>query len=204
MSEREERTEGGEGVVAPEDVPEWNDEYLDGVRDRIMTSYDLERERRVRGERFALYGNLRMESHKQFFHESLQFGHYHSEEHLFVRRTERPTVDDLERLVELGHDLADAWIEADEEHFSTEFTFALVAPSIPESVAAFVSGFRDRTLLRKGYYGHYEVNLLVVDPDGEELVASREADVADAFRLWEPLERAEPGLVERLVRRIWR
>jgi hypothetical protein len=184
--------------------PEWDDEYLDHVRDRVMHSYDLEKSYRVRGEPFTLYGDLRVESHKQFFHPSLQFGHYRSREYLFVRRAETVARRDLESLVELGHDLADEWIDPDEEHFSTEFTFVLVVPSIPEAVREYVSGFRDRTLLKHGYYGHYEVNLLVVAPDREGTVASREADVEDAFRVWEPLEAREPGLVERLVRRIWR
>lgn len=190
----------------PEDpaVPEWNDDYLDSVRDRIIHSYDLEKEYRVDGKRFEMYGNLRMENFKQFFHPSLRFGHYRSQEHLFVRRTD--TVDEatLQSYVDLGHDLADDWIEADEEHYVTEFTFVLVAPSVPEDVRSFVDGFRDRTLLKGGYYGHYEVNLLVVAPEEADSVASSEADVETAFRVWEDLQPTQPGFVERLVRRIWR
>jgi hypothetical protein len=66
-----------------------------------------------------------------------------------------------------------------------------------------VSGFRDRTLLKKGYYGHYEVNLLLVAPYVEHSVASEEADVEQAFRVWESIDPPERGLIERLVRRIW-
>lgn len=186
------------------DVPDWDDEYLDRVSDRIMHSYDLEKDYRVRGERFDLYGDLRVESHKQFFHPALQFGHYRSREHLFARRAEGVSRRELDRLAELGKALADDWIDPDEEHFSTEFTFALVVPSIPEDVRAYVDGHRDRTMIKGGYYGHHEVNFLIVAPEGEDLVASQEADVATAFRLWEPIAEPEPGLVERLVRRIWR
>jgi hypothetical protein len=185
------------------DVPEWEDEYFDAVRERIMYSYDLEKDYRVRGERFALYGHLRMQNHKQFWHPSLQFGHYRSAEHLFARRADRATRGDLEALVELGHDLADERIDPDEEHYCTEFTFALVVPEIDDEVRSFVSGFRDRTLLKKGYYGHYEVNLLLVAPDVEHSVASEEADVEQAFRVWESIDPPERGLIERLVRRIW-
>ena len=186
------------------DVPEWDDEYLDRVSDRVMHSYDLEKDYRVRGEAFDLYGDLRVESHKQFFHPALQFGHYRSREHLFVRRAEGVTVRELDRLAALGGELADEWIDPDEEHFSTEFTFALVVPEVPEAVREHVEGYRDRTMIRGGYYGHYEINLLVVAPDREDLVASQEADVATAFRLWERIEEPGPGFVERLVRRIWR
>lgn len=179
------------------DVPDWDNEYVDRVSDRLMFNFDLERDYRIRGESFTLYGTLRMESHKQFLHSSLSYGHHESNEHLFVRRVERASIGELEALVALGHDLAAEWVEADEEHFSTDFTFALVASDIPEDVAEFVVGFGDRTLLKYGYYGHYEINLLVVAPEIEGLVASKNADIADAFRLW-PAE-AQPGLLSRLA-----
>jgi hypothetical protein len=185
----------------PEDVPVWEDEYVDRVSDRLMFNYDLDKDHRVRGETFTLKGTLRMESRKSFLHPSITYGHHESREHLFVQRADRVRVADVERLVSFGHDLADEWIEADEEHLSTEFTFAVVAADIPDDVAEFVSGFKDRTLLKYGYYGHYEINLLVVAPESEALVGSRNVEIQDAFRLWEPIER-DPGLVARLKRRL--
>jgi hypothetical protein len=178
-------------------VPNWDDEYVDRVADRLQFNYDLEDDYRVRGESFTLYGFLRVESRKQFFHEALSYANHGSSEHLFVRRDARADVAALETLVALGHDLA-ADIDADEEHFSTEFTFALVVSELSPAVREFVTDFRDRTLLKYGYYGHYEVNLLVVAPDSEELVASENADVAAAFRLWET-EDEPSGLVSRLA-----
>jgi hypothetical protein len=183
------------------DVPDWEDEYLDRVSDRLMHNYDLEKDLTVRGERFPLYGELEVHSEKHFFHPALSFGHHETREHLFVRRAENATVPAFERLVELGHELADEWITANEEHYSTEFTFVLVAPAISESVREFVADFRDRTLLKYGYYGHYEINLVAVAPEREEIVASSEATVEEAFRLWEPIERAEPGLLRLIARR---
>jgi hypothetical protein len=178
------------------DVPDWDDEYIDRVSDRLLFNYDLERDHRIRGESFSLYGELRMENQRQFFHPALSYGRHESAEHLFVRRADRPSVAELERLVVLGHDLAED-IEADEEHFSTDFTFTLVANQLDE-VREFVADFHDRTLLKYGYYGHYEVNLVVAAPESEELVASQNADVAEAFRLWEPDE-TEQGLLARLA-----
>ncbi|USZ66836.1 hypothetical protein NGM10_08835 [Halorussus salilacus] len=191
-------------ATLPEDVPDWDDEYLDRVSDRLMYSFDMENGYRVRGERFDLYGELRVENQKQLLHPALNYANHEAREHLFARRADRVTVADLERLVELGHDLADEWIEADEEHFETEFTFAVVVPEVPESVREFVEGFRDRTLIKYGFYGRYEVNLVVVAPDDERLVASRNAETATAFRLWDDIDRTEPGLVERFVRSLWR
>ena len=178
-------------------IPDWDDEYIDRVADRLQFNYDLERDHRVRGEPFTLYGFLRVESQKQFFHEALSYANHGSSEHLFVRRNERVDVAALETLVALGHDLAEG-IDADEEHFSTEFTFVLVVEELSPTVREFVADFRDRTLLKYGYYGHYEVNLLVVAPEMEELVASENADVAAAFRLWET-EDEPSGLVSRLA-----
>jgi len=191
-------------AAVPEDVPDWDDEYLDRVSDRLMYSFDLENGYRVRGERFDLSGEVRVENRKQLFHPALNYANHEAKEHLFARRADRATVADLERLVELGHDLADDWIAADEEHFETEFTFVLVVPEISESVREFVEGFRDRTLLKFGFYGRYEVNLVVVAPERERLAASRNADAAAAFRLWDAVPEAEPGLVERFVRSLWR
>ncbi|MFB6169470.1 MAG: hypothetical protein ABEJ43_11595 [Haloferacaceae archaeon] len=203
-------TEGATGAPAgvvvedEEEIPSYDDAYLDAVRDRVMFSYDLERDHRAGGERFEMYGHLHMDRHKQFFHPALRFGHHYSEEHLFVRRAASVDEATLDGLVELGHDLASEWVEADEEHYITEFTFVVVVPEYDAAVESYVSGFRDRTLLKGGYYGHYEVNLVVVAPDRETAVASDQADVAQAFQTWEEIEGDSMGVVERLVRWIWR
>ncbi|MFC4359435.1 hypothetical protein ACFO0N_15945 [Halobium salinum] len=196
-------------VEYPE-VPDWDDEYLDRVSDRLMFSYDLERDYRVRGEGFDLYGRLLVESQKQLWHPSLNYANHESREHLFARRVGTATVAELDRLVSLAHDLAGEWIERTEEHFGTDFTFVLVADGIPDDVREYVAGFDERTLLRFGYYGHYRVNLAVVAPEGVgtgsgDAVASAEADVVDAFTLWRevPVDRGTPGLFQRFVRRLW-
>ncbi|WP_134671202.1 hypothetical protein [Halorussus marinus] len=197
-------SDGVPDAAVPDDVPDWDDEYLDRVSDRLMYSFDLENGYRVRGERFDLYGEVRVENRKQLFHPALNYANHEAKEHLFARRADAATVPELERLVELGHDLADDWIVADEEHFETEFTFVLVVPELTDPVREFVEGFRDRTLIKFGFYGRYELNLVVAAPDRERLVASTNADAAAAFRLWDAVPEAEPGLVERLVRSLWR
>ncbi|KPN31363.1 hypothetical protein SY89_02107 [Halolamina pelagica] len=150
-------------------MPTWDDEYFDRVSGRLMFSYDLERDYRVRGESFDLYGEFRVRTQKQFFHPALSYADHDRAEYLFARRVARPAVDDLESLVELGHDLADDWIVPSEEHFGTEFTFVVVADELTESVREFVEGFRERELLAYGYYGHYEINLVVVAPTRRRL-----------------------------------
>ena len=190
----------GDGERRPDDrdVPDWEDEYLDRVSDRLMFNFDLEKDYAVRGRTFPLYGRMLIKNQKQFFVAALRYGYHESTEHLFVDRADDVTVADLEALVELGHDLADEWITMDEDHFETAFTFVVVAPEVPEDVASFVEEFRDRTLLKYGYYGHYEIKLLVVAPDRERLVASEEADVGRAFRLWSPVDAESSGLLARL------
>ncbi|WP_226480061.1 hypothetical protein [Natrinema amylolyticum] len=187
-----------------EAVPDWDDEYLDRVSDRLMYNYDLEKDRRVGGERWDLYGEMRVLSQKQFFHPALSYADHEAEEYLFARRDSRPTVAELERLVDLGHELADERVVADEEHFGTDFTFVLVADEIPDDVREFVAGFRDRTLLKFGYHGHYEINLVVVAPDTEDHVGSEAADVVEAFTLWETVSAPEEGLLSRFAKRFWR
>ena len=187
-----------------ETVPDWPDDpYLDRVSDRLMHSYDLEKGLSHGGHRWDLYGELRLVNQKQFVHPALSYADHESEEYLFARRVRRPTVDELERLVDLGHDVADERVNGNEEHYRTDVTFALVADEIPDSVRAFVDGFRDRTLLKFGYYGHYEVNLIVVAPEHRTAVASETADAVQAFALWDDLEDTEPGLLERVARRFW-
>jgi len=180
------------------EIPEWDDEYLDRVADRLKFNYDLRRDERVRGESFPLYGQLLVESRKQFLHPSVNYATQNAQEHLFARRVDAPAVAELERLVELGNELGEAWVDPDEEHRSTDFTFVVVAEELPEDVAGFVEGFRDRTLLKYGYYGHYEVNLAVVAPDRERYAASENADAWRAFVDWETAEE-EPGLLGRLL-----
>ncbi|MGM0606570.1 MAG: hypothetical protein ACQETB_12985 [Halobacteriota archaeon] len=187
-----------------EAVPVWDDEYFDRVSDRLMYNYDLQKDHVVAGERFDLYGELRMEIQKQFVHPALNYANHSTEEYLFARRVSTLRVEELERLVDVGHDLADEWIIADEEHFGTDFTFVVVCDSITDSVRSFVSSFSDRTLLKFGYYGHYEINLVVVTPDEEDAVASANADVLEAFTLWDDVTKPEHGFLSRLAHRFWR
>ncbi|EMA26017.1 MULTISPECIES: hypothetical protein [Haloarcula] len=188
-----------------EEVPHWTDDpYFDRVSDRLMYNYTLERDHRLRGERWDLYGEMRILNQKQFFHPALSYGDHESEEYLYARRVTRPTVGELKRLVELGHDLADERVTANEEHYRTDFTFVLVADELPEEVRSFVEGQRERTLLKYGYYGHYEVNLGVVVPDEQEAVAGEAADVVEAFVLWEDVTQPEEGVLSRLAKRFWK
>lgn len=167
------------------EIPDWDDEYIDRVSDRLLHSYDLERDRSVDGHRFTLYGRLEIERRKHFLHPSVTYGDHETTEHLFVQRVDTVSVADMERLSELGEELAEEWIEPDEEHFGTEFVFGVVAPEIPADVREYVSGFESRTLLKYGYHGHYTIRLFAAAPDREESVASPETDVVRAFRLWD-------------------
>ncbi|WP_248517357.1 hypothetical protein [Salinarchaeum laminariae] len=184
------------------DVPEWEDEYVNEVAGRLLHNYDLEQDRTVHGESFDLYGEMELHSQKHVLHPSISFAHHESHEHLFLRRVSSATVAEIDRLLELGHDLADEWIDPDPEHYSTDFTFVLVAPKIPEDVRETIAGTDERTLLKYGYNGHYDVHVAVVAPDREALVASDEADVREALTLWEPIENEERGLLGLISRRL--
>ncbi|EMA39954.1 hypothetical protein [Halococcus hamelinensis] len=179
--------------------PTWDDAYLDEVAGRLETSYDLEPDYPVEGTGWALYGELVLKREKYFLHPTLSYGQHDSDEHLLARRVETVDSSRLDSLVDLGHRLADEWVVPDERHYSTEFTFVLVVPEITDPVADYVDGFRDRTLLKYGYFGHYEVNLVVVAPETETLVASEQADVAAAFRTWGAPPARERGLFGRLA-----
>ena len=187
-----------------EAVPEWDDQYLSSVAERLLYNYDLEKNHRAAGRRWMLYGEFRAKTQKQFFHPALSYADHETEEHLLVKRANRPTVQMVETLVDEGHDLADAWVDPNEEHYGTDITFVVVADSIPELVADYVSGFRDRNLLKLGYYGHYEINLVVVAPNEETCIASQTADVAAAFRLWDDVPESDDGLLSRVAKRFWR
>lgn len=195
------RTDDESEVEYPE-VPDWDDEYFDRVSDRLMFNYDLERDFQVEGEAFSLYGEMNVHNEKHFMHPALSYAHHDLYEHLFADRRSNLSVADFEKVVDLGHDLADEWIESDEEHYSTDFTFVLVGPDVPEAVASFVSSFTDRNLLHYGYNGHYEINLVAAAPDQKEIVASSGAGVEEAFRLWEPIETEEPSLWKLFTRRM--
>mgnify|MGYP005851812357 CR=1 FL=1 len=186
-----------------ENVPDYDDEYFDRISDRLMYSYDLDADVVVDGERFELYAEMRMRNQKQFLHPALSYADHDMMEYLFARRVPNPTVGELERLVAFAHGVADERVEGNEQHFGTDVTVVLVADRIADDVADFVEGFRDRTLLKFGYYGHYEVNLIVAAPDGERLVASEAADIAGAFRLWEPVEQPDEGFFSRFAKRFW-
>ena len=115
-----------------DDLPVWDDEYVDRVSDRLIHNYDLEKDRVVDGERFTLYGQMELHSQKHFLHPALSFGHHESYEHLFVTRVDRVDDATLARLVDLGHDLAEGeWSDPHDEHFSTDVTFVVIAPTIP-------------------------------------------------------------------------
>ncbi|ELZ44310.1 hypothetical protein C464_15795 [Halorubrum coriense DSM 10284] len=187
-----------------EAVPDYDDEYLDRVSDRLMYSYDLDRDVAVDGERFEMTAEMRVRNQKQFLHPALSYADHDMREFVYVRRVSTPSVGELERLVEFAHGVADDRVDGHEEHYGTDVTVAVVADRIPDDVADFVAGFRDRTLLKFGYYGHYEVNLVAVAPDREALVASENADAAAAFRLWERVDQPDEGFFSRFAKRFWR
>lgn len=182
--------------------PTWDDDYLMEVAGRLVYHYDLQKDFRVEGEQFPLYGEMTIENKKHFLHPSIEIGNHQSYEHLFTRRVDNVSTRELDRLVELGHELAEEWIDADEEHYSTEFTFVTVTPDIPAAVRSKVSGLDERTLLKYGYNGHYEVNLVVASPESKELVSNEAADVDTAFRTWEEIESDEPTLFDLIKRRL--
>lgn len=185
------------------DRPDWEDEYLDRVADRLMFNFDLEKDVSAEGEPFDLGGELRIEREKHFLHPSLNYANHESQEYLYARRQKSVSVADLERLADLGSDLAEDRFELHDEHFSTDVTFVLVVPEVPSDVADFVEGFSGRTLVRWGFQGHYEINLVVVAPDAESIAASENADVSRAFRTWEPIERVEnSGLLRRIAQKL--
>lgn len=186
----------------PADVPDWEDEYLDRVSDRIMHNYDLSKDVTVHGERFDLTGEMRIESEKHFFHPALNYANHESREFLYARRQDDVSVADLEALVAVAHDIAEERVELTDTHFSTDVTVAIVVPAIDPEVEHFVSSFSDRTLLKFGFNGHYEVNLLVAAPEQRDIAYSENADVWQAFQTWEPIETEEPGLFQLITRRL--
>ncbi|MDX1744820.1 MAG: hypothetical protein R3324_02685, partial [Halobacteriales archaeon] len=125
--------------VGDPDVPDWEDDYLDRVSDRLMFNYDLEKDYRVTGRVFDLYGEMVMQSEKHFIHPAITFAQHEAREHVFADRIDAVTVDDLEDLVAFGHDLAEEWIEPDERHFSTEFTFVSIVEELPAAVQEYVA-----------------------------------------------------------------
>lgn len=183
-------------------VPTWEDEYIDRVSDRLLHNYDLEKDVTVHGEPFALAGVMHIESEKHFFHPSLNYANHESQEYLYARRQDAISLPEIERLVELGHDVAEERVEHTDEHFSTDVTFAIVVDEIPEAVADFVANYSDRNLLRFGFHGHYEINLIVVAPEDRDIVRSESADVGLAFQTWEKIEAEEPGLLGLIARRL--
>lgn len=165
-----------------------------------MFNYDLEKDRTVDDTTYEMYGILEVESRTHVLHPLLDYGNHFSYEHLFVRRVDSVGIVDLESAIERGHDLADRWIVPDQEHYCTDLTFVFVTGSISDDVASFVPGFRDRNFIKFGYHGHYEINLVVVAPEIEAIVRSKNADVHRAFRTWGDVENVErPGLIGRIL-----
>lgn len=181
------------------EVPDWEDDYLDRVSDRLLSNFDMSKDATVGDYTFDLYGRMLIKNQKEFFHPALRYGYHESTEHLMVQRRDAVTLADVEAFEDFAHALADDWIENTEDHFETIFTFVLVAPEIPDDVRNKVAGYRERPLLKFGFNGHYEINFVVVSPDAEALVASEQADVWRAFQLWSNVDDGvPPGVFGRL------
>lgn len=201
-----EQTTGREFDTSPPDpepvqheVPDWADDYLDRVSDRLLSNFDMSKDATVGDYEFDLYGRMLIKNQKEFFHPALRYGYHESTEHLLVQRRERVTQADIDEFEAFAHALADDWIENSEDHFETIFTFVLVVPEVPEDVRQHVSGYRERPLLKYGFNGHYEINFVVVSPAEEDLIASTQADVWRAFQLWSNVDDGvPPGVFGRL------
>ncbi len=184
------------------DVPTWEDEYFQTVSRRLVHNYDLQRDYRVRGESFALYGHMELHSQKQFLHSALSIAHHEAHEHVFLRRAETASQQTIDRVIALGHDLAEEWIDADEEHYSTEFVFGFIVPEIPAALASRVRDVDERTLLKLGYNGHYDIGIVLIAPETRQLAASEAVDIVEALRTWEPIDHDDAGWLGRIVRRL--
>lgn len=188
----EEATPASDQPLPPaleEALPALEDDYLARVARRLVSSYDLKSTAEAGGATFDLGGELRVESSKHLFHPSVSYANHHMREHLYADRRASVSREDLEELVELGHELADRRVEPSSEHKATEFTFVVVAPSIPDDVESFVRGFKDRTLLKYGLHGHYEIHCCVVAPDRQAVVASGRTEIDEAFVVWRSPEK---------------
>lgn len=188
----------------PEDVPVWQENYLDAVGVRLMHYYSLEKDVRIDGQHFELFGEMNVLHERHAFHPALSFAHHKADEYVFATRIDHPDVQDFKRFISLGEQLATEWIDRDENHYSTDFSFAVACSEISDSVRSFVSSYKNRNLLKFGYFGHYEINLIVIDSARKESVASRNADVEQAFRVWEPIIPEEPTRLDRFLNWITR
>ncbi len=188
----------------PEHIPELTDPYVEAVGQRLVHNYDLEGDYTVNGERFDLYGYLEVHNQRQVLHPALSVGHHESREHVFLKRTETLSEADLDRMIELGHALAEEWITADEEHYSTEFIFVFVCSSLSDPVSNRIEELDERTLLKFGYHGHYDIHIAAVDPAQQHLVSNAAFNLTEAVRTWEPVGGTDSGLMPRVVRRLIR
>ncbi len=178
--------------------PTWDDHYLDELAARLAHSYDLQKDRQINSRSFPLYGYLELHRQKQVLHPALSFAHHQLYEHVLVTTTDTISQQTVSDLVELGHTLADEWIDPGEEHYSTEFSFGVVTDHIPKAVTTAVSTIDERTMLKYGFNGHYDINIIVVAPEQEALIANDTADIAEAFRHWPPADASPGGLFDRL------
>lgn len=200
----EEEASSNHASDTPGHIPELTDPYLETVGQRLVHNYDLESDYTVNGEQFDLYGYLEVHNKRQVLHPALSVGHHEAREHVFLKRTETLSEADLDRVIELGHALAEEWITADEEHYSTEFIFAFVTTSLAAPVSNRIEELDERTLLKFGYHGHYDIHIAAVDPTQQHLVSNAAFDLTEALRTWDPVSGTDPGLVTRLVRRLLR
>lgn len=181
------------------EVPDWEDEYIDRVSDRLLSNFDMAKHSRVGNYEFDLYGRMLIKNQKEFFHPALRYAYHESTEHLFVQRRDYVSLADLEEFEAFAHALADDWIQHSEDHFETIFTFVVVAPAIPDDVRDFVSDYYERPLLKYGFNGHYQIKFVVVSPDDEDLVAGKDTDIWRAFQLWSNVDDGvPPGVFGRL------
>lgn len=172
----------------------WDDSYLRAVARRLRHHYDLEQGVRLAGEHFPMVGHLQMSNHKHLFHPSLRYADHSIHEHVLVTDVENPSESTVQRMVDVGHTLASdpAYLVPSPEHYSTTFTFVLRCRTLPEPFTTTVTQLRERTLLRRGYHGRYTVEMVAVNTEDEQCVASAGADIAPALATWAELPTSEP------------
>lgn len=172
------------------EFPEWERDYLNRLAGRIVHSYDLEKNKHIRGFDFTLYASFEAQRHKQLFHPAISYAEHNLYEYLFVNEYDTVTIETVDQLIDLGHELADDWIDADDDHYATEFSFGLIVPSIPDDIRQYVSRIDERTMLRYGFDGHYDIHIIVVAPEEQSIVATDRAEIQAAFIEWDTQSRS--------------
>ncbi len=141
---------------------------------KLLRSFDIEKDVDVEGKRFDLRGEFNQEITRYFAFKELTYESFENNEVIFCRDYEKKlTRDDLEELKEFIGKKCRLLAPPRENHMSTCLTFILISELDGDELDKYIRRFNFYRSYALGFKGWVSCKLICVDPESGRVITNK-------------------------------